>query len=295
MNRSDTDSYAQASDWVMGTARRNPEALLLLAAGCALLMRSGRGSSRRAATPARYPDRDYSPVSRGYSPASETSSVSQGLSRTAEKATDYASDIKDRVTDTASAYAESVSDFAADARRTVSEGSERFKRQAETTLNATMDRVLRDQPLAVALAGLAAGAAVAAAFPSTDVENRALGGAHEALANVVDQAGKAVMGAASKAGDHLKTAAEERGLTSQGLKDLASDVAGTFTDAVAGKTDDPKTDDHRGATMVPESPASPAGASPATGAMKTNIARDAVQAPASKVPEKAGPSGGSIR
>jgi hypothetical protein len=297
MNRSDTDSYSQAGDWVMSTARRNPEALLLLAAGCALLMRSGRGSSRRAAAPARYPDRDYSPASRGYSSASETSSVRQGLSRSAEKATDYATkatdyatDIKDRVTDTASAYAESVSDFAADARRTVSEGSERFKRQAETTLNTAMDRVLRDQPLAVALAGLAAGAAVAAAFPSTDVENRALGGAHEALANVVDQAGKAVMGAASKAGEHLKTAAEERGLTSQGLTDLASDVADTFTDAVARKTDD-----HRGATMVPESPASPAGASAGTGAMKTSIARDANKAPASKAPEKAGPSGGSIR
>jgi gas vesicle protein len=295
MNRSDTDSYSQAGDWVMNTARRNPEALLLLAAGCALLMRSGRGSSRRAAAPARYPDRDYSPVSRGYSSASETSSVRQGLSRTAEKATDYATDIKDRVADTASAYAESVSDFAGDAGRTVSEGSERFKRQAETTLNTAMDRVLRDQPLAVALAGLAAGAAVAAAFPSTDVENRALGGAHEALANVVDQAGKAVMGAASKAGDHLKTAAEERGLTSQGLKDLASDVTDAFTDAVAGKTDDHKTDDHRGATMVPESPASPAGASAGTGAMKTNVARDANKAPASKAPEKAGPSGGSIR
>jgi hypothetical protein len=287
MNRSDTDSYSQAGDWVMGAARRNPEALLLLAAGCALLMRSGRGTSRRATAPARYPE------DRGYSPVSDVPSVRQGLSRTAEKATGHASDIKDRVSDTASAYAESISDFAADARRTVSEGSERFKRQAQTTLNTAMERVLRDQPLAVALAGLAAGAAVAAAFPSTDVENRALGGAHEALASVVDQAGKAVMGAASKAGDHLKTAAEERGLTSQGLKDLASDVADTFTDAVAGKTDDHKTDDHRGATMVPDSPASPAGASPGT--MKTNIARDANTAPANKAPEKAGPSGGSIR
>jgi hypothetical protein len=295
MNRSDNDSYAQAGDWVMGAARRNAEALLLLAAGCALLMRSGGGSSRRAAAPARYPDRDYSSVSRGYSPASETSSVREGLSRTAESAKDYASNIKDQVTETASAYAESVSDFAADARRTAAEGSERFKRQAQTTLNTTMDRVLRDQPMAVALAGLAAGAAVAAAFPSTDVENRALGGAHDALANVVDQAGKAVMGAASKAGDHLKTEAEERGLTSQGLKDLVSDVADTFTDAVAGKTDDHQTDDHRGATMVPESRPSPAGASPGTGAMKTNIARDPSKAPANKAPEKTGPSGGSIR
>ena len=31
--------------WIMGTVTRNPEGLLLLAAGVALLMRSGRGPS----------------------------------------------------------------------------------------------------------------------------------------------------------------------------------------------------------------------------------------------------------
>jgi len=41
-----------------------------------------------------------------------------------------------------------------------------------------MQRVLREQPLAVAVAGLAAGAAVAAMFHSTEIEDRALGGAH---------------------------------------------------------------------------------------------------------------------
>jgi hypothetical protein len=127
--------------------------------------------------------------------------------------------------------------------------------------------VLRDQPLAIAVAGLAVGAAIAAAFPSTDVENRALGGAHEALTSAVDQAGKTVMGAANKAGEHLKAAAEEKGLTSQGLKDLAGDVADTFTNAVAGTAED-----HHAKLVPGSAPRSSQSAPLAPG--KTNLGRE---------------------
>ena len=40
------DVYGRAGDWLIGTAKRHPEALLVLAAGCALLMRNGGGSSQ---------------------------------------------------------------------------------------------------------------------------------------------------------------------------------------------------------------------------------------------------------
>ena len=144
---------------------------------------------------------------------------------------------KDKASDVASSYAESVSSIAGDARRAVSESSDRFRRQAQGTLQTTMDRVLREQPLAVAMLGAAAGAAVAAAFPATEVENRMLGGTHDAISNAVDQAGKSVMGAASKATERLKSAVEERGFTADGLKDLAGEVAESFTDAVSGKSE----------------------------------------------------------
>ena len=42
----DRDPYSQPGDWLFGTLRRNPEALLLMAAGCCLMMRGGRLSSR---------------------------------------------------------------------------------------------------------------------------------------------------------------------------------------------------------------------------------------------------------
>jgi hypothetical protein len=47
-----------------------------------------------------------------------------------------------------------------------------------------------------------------------------------------------VMDAAGKASERLKSAAEERGLTSEGLKEVAGDVADTFKDAMSGKSED---------------------------------------------------------
>jgi hypothetical protein len=182
--------------------------------------------------------------------ASEASEMRERVSRAAESATDYASQMKDRVAETAGSYADSVADFADDARRRMAQSSARLTHQAQSTLQSTMQRILRKQPLAVAAAGLAAGAAIAAAFPSTEIEEHTFGSAGEALREAAGKAGETVKEAAGKAGERLKEAAEERGLTSQGLKELAGDVAGTFTSAVSGKSDD-----HGGATVVPETPA----------------------------------------
>ena len=254
---SETDTYSQAADWLMGTARRKPEALLLLAAGCCLLIRSGGNSSAKAASHSRYGEdreRYQSQPSRTPSDIGRASSnVRDGLSRAADSATDYASQIKDRVSDTASSYAQSISESADDTRRNVSERSARLKRQAQSTLQSGMDRVLRDQPLAVAMAGLAAGAAVAAVFPLTEIEDRTLGGAREALTEAAGKAGDRVVEAAGKAGERLKSGAEERGLTSEGLKELAGEVTDTFTSAVSGKSED-----QGGAPKVPQSPAAAA-------------------------------------
>jgi hypothetical protein len=49
------------------------------------------------------------------------------------------------------------------------------------------------------------------------------------------------MDAAEKAKERLQNAAEERGFSTAGLQGLASEVAQTFTGAVAGKSDSPPT------------------------------------------------------
>jgi len=43
---SEHDSYGQTGDWLIGAAKRNPESLLVLAAGAALFMR-GRNAAAR--------------------------------------------------------------------------------------------------------------------------------------------------------------------------------------------------------------------------------------------------------
>jgi hypothetical protein len=256
---SERDTYSQAGDWLLGTVRRNPEALLLMAAGCCLMMRSS-SASRTSARHAYerdewgYPTRGASSQVRGasastrqgFSRAADAASdtvrsageyASQAKDRMTDTASDYASQMKERISDTASEYADSVRDFAGEARRAVTERSARLSRQTQATLQSSMQRVLRDQPLAVAVAGLAAGAAVAALFPSTDIEDRALGGAHEKLKDAAEKAGERVMEAAGKAGERLKSAAEERELTSEGLKEVAGEVADTFKDAMSDKSE----------------------------------------------------------
>jgi hypothetical protein len=266
-SHSERDTYSQAGDWLFGTVRRNPEAVLLLAAGCCLLMRSGSSQSASRVSH-RQEDWGYEGSSRASSDFHRASaSAGEGLSYAADSATDaaeragnYASRVKDRVADTASSYADSVAEFAGDASRNVAEHSARLTRQAQSTLQSTLQRVLREQPLALGLAGLAAGAAVAAVLPSTDMEDRALGGTHEKLKDAAEKTGTRLMDAAGKAGERLKSSAEERGLTSEGLKDLAGEVTDTFTSAVSGKPDD-----RSGASAGRQSPAASTGSTQSFG------------------------------
>jgi hypothetical protein len=213
---SNVRSYSQAGDWLAGTARRNPEALLLLAAGCALLMRTRPSSSSR--------------------------SVIEQQDYRSHTAAEHVSNIGNRVSEKAGDYTESVSQFAQETGRNISEQSDRLMRKAQSTFKAGLGRVLREQPLAVALAGLAAGAAIAAAFPRTDIENRTFGRARDVLTKGAAEAGENLMGAAA---DRLQTSAAEA------VKNLAADVAGAFASGVTRKSDD-----QRSAATVPQSPAS---------------------------------------
>ena len=142
--------------------------------------------------------------------------------------------MKERISDTASDYADSVRDFAGEARRAVTQRSARLSRQTQATLQSSMQRVLREQPLAVAVAGLATGAAVAALSLDRD-RGSSIGRRARAAQGCAEKAGERVMEAAGKAGERLKSAAKERGLTSEGLKEAAGEVAGTFKDAISGK------------------------------------------------------------
>jgi hypothetical protein len=226
----ETTSHTNAADWVMDAVRRKPEALLLMAAGCALMMRRGRSSSE-----ARLVHRTSEP---GRARVGEAISdiddrVSDTMSQTADRVSRYASDVKDRVSEAASSYASTASDYAEQAQHRMSEGTARMSAQARSAAMQASDTV-RQQPLLIAALGLAAGAAVASFFPPTEVERRTLGSARQSLGEAATRVGENLVQAATTAAQQLKEDATRRGLSPEGLKEMASDAAETFTTTASG-------------------------------------------------------------
>jgi hypothetical protein len=223
-----------AAGWLVGAVKNNPEGLLLLAAGCALLMRTSKSYRSRE---------DRGRENRGYGRNDLTQSGRQArdrtvggrLSETAQSAGEYVSDIGESVVETAGSYASSVSNYADDVARAAAEQTGRFAQQAKSGVGDTINRVVQEQPLTVALFGAAAGAAVAAVFPATDLENRTLGATGEQLRDAAGRAGEHLKDAATKAGQRLAAAADERGLNAEGLKEVVRDVGETFSSALEGE------------------------------------------------------------
>jgi ElaB/YqjD/DUF883 family membrane-anchored ribosome-binding protein len=218
------DFYSQAADWVVTTARRRPEALLLMAAGAALMMRGSGG-----ATASTRSGETYSGASRQDEAADATR---EGANRTAEGVRRYAGDVKERLSDTASGYASAVGDYAQDARRrmsnvtgavreNLSSATDQVTRTAQSAARGAAD-TMREQPLLIAALGLATGAAVAALFPTTDVERRTFGPAGEALVGAAGAAGRDFVERAARTGEEMRRSAEDK------LRDLAQETSENF-------------------------------------------------------------------
>ena len=245
MNRDQfVNSYGQPMDWLMATAKRNPEAFLVLAAGAALLMR-GRGSS-----PNRAPDyrqmrnwqgnggRDEA-IDR-QAPREYASTASETTERVAGAASQYASAASDAVrsyASTAAGYANETGQAVRSHASRLADQATSFASQAQSAVQSSAGNVMREQPLAVALLGVAAGAAVAALFPSTKLEERTLGPARDALTEAAHDVGENVVQSAKEAGEHLKQSAVDRGLTPDGMKEMAREAADAFTSRMSGKVE----------------------------------------------------------
>jgi hypothetical protein len=221
-----------SGEWILNTIKRNPEGLLLLAAGAVLMLRTGTTRSPRS------PFKDNSD-----GPA-VGAQVADALSDTARRATDAAAssyagaatDTARQTMDTAKSYASSAGNYAEQATRKVSEQSDRLIQQTKSMTRG----VLQNQPLAILAAGLAAGAALAAAFPTTELEKETLGPVGEQASKAAAHVGEQLKQATMKAGEKLKSAAEERGLHTEGFKEVAGEVADTFKASMRGES---KTDD----------------------------------------------------
>ena len=219
-------------EWIFNAIKRNPEGLLLLAAGAVLMMRTNSSQSSQAASIDVGPTKDAASKTAGQM----GDAVTDITRRTMDAASSYASAASDtarQTMDAAKSYASSAGEYADQAKRVVGEQSDRVVRRTRSMAQG----VLQNQPLAILAAGLAAGAALAATFPPTELEKETLGPVGDQMSKVAERFGDQLKQATSKAGEKLKTAAEERGLHTEGLKDVAGEVVDTFKASMTGQAE----------------------------------------------------------
>jgi hypothetical protein len=221
-------SYGNPTDWLADVAWRKPEAFLLLAAGCALLMRTGGGfkTSRLEQTG---PSRPSMAQGLSENAREATGQASHAVDQASETVSKYVGDMQDRLSD----YAATAGQYADRAREGLSAGSERMSKHAQSAAQNAAETI-REQPLLVAALGLVAGAAVASFFPPTEVERRTFGATGRAMVEAASQTGENLVQAAGEAAQHLKDDAAARGMTPEGVKQMARAATDTFSKSVTG-------------------------------------------------------------
>jgi len=202
-------SQGTGADWLIGAFKRNPESFLLMAAGAVLLLRNGGGAQAQAVA--------------GDAVSTVASAAAGGR--------DFATNVTDRAVRSATSMASAASDYATQTTRKVGEQSGRIVQQARSTFRDGITRVVNEQPLVIAMAGLATGAALASVLRPTEFENEALRPVHEQVVEAATHVGDQLKEATATAGETLTKAADQRGLTVDGLKDVATEVAGAFKDS----------------------------------------------------------------
>jgi len=221
-------SYENPTDWLVDAARRKPEAFLLLAAGCALLMRTGRGSETSGVEQMGASRSNMTQGSSG-NVQEAPGHVSQVLGQANATVSGYVGDMKDRLSD----YAATAGQYADRARERLSVGSDQMSKHAQSAAQNAAETI-RAQPLLVAALGLVTGAAVASFFPPTEVERRTFGTAGRTMIEAANRTGENLVQAAGEAAQRLKDDAAARGMTPEGVKQMARAATDAFSKTVAG-------------------------------------------------------------
>jgi hypothetical protein len=218
-----TDMTEKGSDFVKDlgdAARRNPVSAALIGMGIVWLF-----AGRTAVRPSQFLERT-------------------GLDRLPDAARDAMSATQDRAALAADTLRTTSSDGIETATRMASEYSKALPDSADVlgTVRDNLTDLFKAQPLALGAIGLAIGAGIAAALPSTDIEKSYLGETSETLkSKTAEIAGQQIEKAATVAATVAETAAEEarrQGLTIDGAKAAMDDLSGKVGRVVdvAGKS-----------------------------------------------------------
>jgi hypothetical protein len=211
-------------DWLWPPLKRNPEGLLFLAAGCALLLRRVRslGRTEQARSDAQEYLGHRESMPDDISHQNRVGEWTKEASRIAENAREHAASLSKKMSETAADYADVASEYARDTREKVVDQSRRLAEKGQ----AGFQTLMQEQPLAVALVGLVAGAAVAAALPMTIPERRVLGPARQRVYEAAETAGQKITEAA---GERLRGAVQER--VKKVVHEIGAGIAGEATGA----------------------------------------------------------------
>lgn len=154
-------------EWILKAIKRNPEGLLLLAAGAVLMLRTKSPQSSQAVSHATHGDTENTARKTAGRMADPVTETARGAMDAASSYASAASDTATQTMKTAQSYASSAGEYVDRAKRVVGEQSDRVVQQTRSVTQG----VLQNQPLAIVAVGLAAGAALAAAFPRTETRS----------------------------------------------------------------------------------------------------------------------------
>ena len=203
------------SSSVVDYIRENPVPFVLIGIGAGMLALSGRGKER-----SRYDwSRNTEGEAYGRSGTGDWSTRQSSLTDTArEKASNVADTARaaaGRATDAVSSAATSVRDAADTTREQLNYVSDQA-RQGARVAGDRFKTTLQDNPLALGVAVLAAGAIVGLTLPTTRVENEYMGETRDRLMSqaksVAHEAAEKVQRVTGEAGRTLKDAAQKEGL-----------------------------------------------------------------------------------
>jgi hypothetical protein len=146
-------------NWLVTKVKQNPEAFLVLAAGCALLLRAG-GSASRATSDYRTGGwnnesrldaiRDRTTAAASNVAADLQDRVKDTATAVSQKASDYAATLSDRagaISERATGYVASLSHQASDWGRGVADERGRMGARARSSMQDGLGRMVKEQPL----------------------------------------------------------------------------------------------------------------------------------------------------
>ena len=193
----------------------NPVPIMLIGAGIGMLA----FSSRRQNT--RYDNRFGSDYGNRYGTSYGASDGGRYENRNAWATTgssetdSWTSRASDAVTSAASSVRDTASDWADTTREQFNNVSEQARQQAQVAAQRARS-VMQENPLAVGIAMLAAGAIIGLAIPNTDVENQYFGETRDQLLDKAKSAARETADkaqhVAQQAGESIKEAAQREGL-----------------------------------------------------------------------------------